>query len=466
MIPEIISKINSFLDSWLQFQYEHLELPGYVVAVSIGGNVVFSKAYGYANLEKKEKLTTDHIFRVASHSKTFTATALMQLAEKGKLSLDDGITDHLPWLRHHGDSRVKHITLSQLMSHSAGLIRDGQDADFWQLMVPFPDEAKFKSEVLATDLIVENNKRMKYSNVGYALLGLVVEAASGNPYNDYMREHSVQPLGLNNTGPEFVQAISERLVTGYSRRESNKQRRAISGAIDTKSMSAATGFYSTAEDLCKYFSAHLLGTGKLISDESKKEMQRTQWHVGNAKGNEEYGLGFVIEQLGKRRLFGHSGGFPGQITISTCNSELDAVIVVLTNCMDMDAGVIAKGILGAIDHFVQSYDSARKRTYGELKHLEGRFLNLGRITEILQSGDNLISICPNDWQPFSDSALIEELEIVDDRTLKIVKTMGFLSEGELVHYNFANDGRVESLRYAGLTMWPEERYSDTMRLTK
>ncbi len=461
MNSEVISRLVSFLESWLQFRYERLELPGFAVGISIGDNIVFKKAYGYANMETKEQLTTNHIFRVASQSKTFTSTAIMQLAENGRLGIDDAVIDHLPWLCHHNDPRIKNVTLRQLMSHSAGLIRDGADADYWQMMSPFPDQRVLIDEVLAAELIIENNKQMKYSNVGYALLGLVVEASTGKPYNEYINEHLIQPLRLTNTGPEFNNTIVDRLVTGYSRPEQNRQRTPLRSTVDTKSMAAATGVYSTVEDLCKYFSAHFVKTGKLISDESKKEMQRTQWPVTNTKLNEEYGLGFAIEQSGKRRMFGHGGGFPGQSTASFCNSDLQTVIVVLTNCIDGDAGLIVKGILGIIDHFERGYENASSKTFDNFKQFEGRFLNLWGIREIVQSGDRLVAIFPNTWQPFSDSSLIEELEIIDSQTLRIAKTVGFGSEGELVRYNFQENGNVKSLQYAGMTMWTEERYLDS-----
>src|SRR5215471_984914 len=115
-------------------------------------------------------MTPEHIFRVASHSKMFTATAILQLVEQGKLRLDDRAGAYLSWL----DSAV---TLRQLLNHAGGVIRDGRDADFWRVEQPFPDVAALRA--LAPDAgILPPNTTFKYSNVGFGLLGQVVEVVS------------------------------------------------------------------------------------------------------------------------------------------------------------------------------------------------------------------------------------------------------------------------------------------------
>ena len=299
-----------YIKSWLGFRFEQTEIPGYTVAIAHQVKILFSEAYGYADIEHDTKLTTNHIFRIASHSKTFTATALMQLAEQGKLRIDDYVVDYLPWLKDHKGNRFCKITVRQLMSHGAGIIRDGLDSDYWQLERPFPDQKTLIKEILEAELVLDNNVKLKYSNFGYSLLGLVIEAISGQPYNEYVTAHIVNELGLKNTGPEYTPDIKANLVTGYSRRDVNKSRLPINHA-DTQAMSAATGFYSTAEDLCVYFTAQMVGSGKLLSDESKKEMQRVQWHAvsrGEAS-NADYGLGLAIELVNKRHTFGFLKSF-------------------------------------------------------------------------------------------------------------------------------------------------------------
>lgn len=461
MNKKVIEKSISYIDSWLKFKFEQEEVPGIVVAIAHKGKIIFEEAFGYADLGKKEKLTTNHIFRIASHSKTFTATAILQLQEQGKLRLDDYAADYIEWLNDHTDKRWQKVTIRQLLSHSAGVIRDGEDADYWQLERPFPDAQQLQKEILSSKLVIDNNIKHKYSNFGYSLLGNVIESVSGMPYNEYVHKHIVDSLELKNTGPEHESILDEKLVTGYTRRDYNKARIPIAH-IDTKSMSPATGFYSTAADLCTYFTAHFLGSNKLLDDESKKEMQRVQFHckTPGKENDEDYGLGFEIEYLGDRKTISHGGGFPGHITKTIADPKDELVVVVLTNCLDSPASAINKGIFSIFDYFKDNLkDESPKHN---LSNLEGRYMNLWAMTDIVVTGDKVIAAYPNSWQPLK---LPEELEFVDSKTLKVSKSDSFSSEGELVHFTI-KEGKVNSINYAGSTMWPEEAWLKKIKSLK
>jgi D-alanyl-D-alanine carboxypeptidase len=109
MNTRALAESLEFLDSWLEFRQRKLQLPGLMVAVAYKGKILFNKAYGYANLQTREKLTADHLFYIASQSKTFTATAIMQLAENRKLHIDDCAANYLPWLKTHKDKRFQKL---------------------------------------------------------------------------------------------------------------------------------------------------------------------------------------------------------------------------------------------------------------------------------------------------------------------------------------------------------------------
>ncbi|MCA9342246.1 beta-lactamase family protein, partial [Candidatus Saccharibacteria bacterium] len=151
-----------YIKSWLQFRYEREEIPGFIVAVSHKGKLIMNEAYGYANIEQKQKLKPTNVFRIASQSKTFTATALMQLQEKESLKIDDLAIDYLPWLKDHRDKRWQKVTIRQLMSHGAGVIRDGINADYWQLEKPFPNKQQLQDAILKSDLTIDSNVKLKY----------------------------------------------------------------------------------------------------------------------------------------------------------------------------------------------------------------------------------------------------------------------------------------------------------------
>lgn len=305
-----LDRARGYLSSWLAYRRRYANITGYAVAISWRGELVLNEAFGYADLRGLVELTPAHIFRIASHSKTFTATALMQLVERGRLHLDDPAVAFLPWLSQHRDRRVGGVTLRQLLSHGAGITRDGRDCDFWQFARPFPDASQLRDEVLSVPIVTEPNLALKYSNIGYSLLGMVIEEVSGRPYHDYVLEHIVRPLGLGSTGPEWEEPGPRPAVVGHTRRDADGQRKVLP-VVNTRAMAPATGFYSTAEDLCRYFTAQMTGSRRLLSDSSKREMQRVHWHVHDP-GSEvfrDYGLGLDLERLPSGRVtFGHGGG--------------------------------------------------------------------------------------------------------------------------------------------------------------
>lgn len=453
MNKKALDKSLNYISSWLRFKFDREDIPGLAVAIAHKGELIFNEAYGYADLEKKTKLTTDHIFRIASHSKTFTATAIMQLQEQGKLRIDDYVCEYIGWLKEHDDERWQKVTIRQLLSHGAGVIRDGENADYWQLDRPFPDDTQLKEELLESKLIIENNLRLKYSNYGYSLLGQLIAAVSGTTYSQYVTDNIVKPLNLTATGPDLKPEIEPHLVTGYSRQEINKTRLPIAH-VDTRGMAAATGFYSTAADLCAYFTAQFVGSGKLLDDESKKEMQRIQFHANtpDQDNDEDYGLGLELEQLDERKTIGHGGGFPGHITKTIADPKEEIVVVALTNCLGGPATDAAKGILNCLDYFSENVkDEAPKH---DMLHLEGRYIDLWSMLDIVVTGDKVAAAFPYSWHPLVSP---DELERIDEHTLKITKTGSFYSEGELVKFNI-KDGNVQNINYAGMTMQSQEAW--------
>lgn len=448
MNDSTIRRATKFLNSWLQLRYDRLDLPGFVVAVSHKGKLIFHEAYGYADIEQDRKMRKNDVFHVASHSKTFTSTALLQLQEQGKIRIDDRLSDHLDWLKSHPDEQFQKLTIRQVLSHSAGITRDGQDSGFWQLERPFPSEAIFKEEILSASTIISNNTRMKYSNYGFGLLGMLIEKVSGMPYNDYVAKNIIDAIGLKNTSPDFDVSKIEAYATGYTRRDFSKKRLPIDH-VPTNALSAATGFCSTAEDLCKYFTAQIVGSGELLDDESKKEMQRTQWRVSNAYDNEEYGLGTAIEFASNKRTFGHGGGFPGFITKTLCYPEDELVVVALTNASDGAAGFIAKGVFSVLDFFISN---SGKPTY---ENLEGTFMSLDAIATFVAKDKGMLCLYPDVWFPFSATeTLVHERE----NTFSLSDTNSFGNEGEKISFMRSTKGDVESVMYSGTVLLPAKRW--------
>jgi D-alanyl-D-alanine carboxypeptidase len=456
MERRLLDRALSYVDSWLRWRCPRADLPGCAAAVGWRGKLVFSSAYGYADVEGGRRLEPDHVFRIASHSKTFTATAVMQLAEQGLVVLDNPVADHLEWLGAHSDRRFREVTVRQLLSHGAGVIRDGLDADFWQLGRRFPSARQLRDEVLDAQLVIDPNTAMKYSNFGYGLLGMVIEAASGQSFAAYVDQHICRPLGLASTAAEPTPRLAARGVTGYTRREAGGGRRPIP-AIDTRALAPATGFASTAEDLCRYFGAHFVGSKVLLADASKREMQRVQWHaLRPGPGIEQdYGLGLQLETVRDHTTFGHSGGFPGHITRTFADARGKLVVSVLTNCIDGPASDIGRGILRVVDAF-GAHPGASPRA---IRRFEGRYVNLFNAVDLVASGTGALATDPNSWNPFEDP---DRLEPASAAALRVADGGSFGSTGELVEFDLEG-GEVRSVRWTGTSMWPERRWPAAQR---
>lgn len=443
-----------YLDSWLAYRLDAERVPGVQAAVLHDDEVVLSTAHGVSSVVTGEPLRSDHLFRIASHSKTFTATAVMQLVERGDLRLDDTVGERLTEL---ASSPVASVTLRELLAHGGGVIRDGHDGDFWQLGAPFPDRDELVQIAADASDVLPRNDRFKYSNVGYSLLGLVVEQASGIAFGDYVREHIVDRLGLHDTGPEYDPARSHEFAGGHTALGYADARIPIEH-VDTRAMASATGCFSTASELVRYAAAHFTGDERLVSDGSKRQMQHPHWKVLGTE--EEYGLGFQVATVGKRRLLGHGGGYPGHITRTYFDPTDRLAVSVFTNAIDGPAAAWAAAALKLVDLAVagRTADAAQgdDRDTAMRARFCGRFASLWGVFDIVDLGGQLYQLSPAIADP---TAAVTKLDVVDDDTLRVVETPGYGSPGELVRFDRDDAGDVVRVRAgSGMSAYPFDAY--------
>ena len=465
----------AYVDAWLDYRVWKLRAPGAQVAVWFDGSMQFGKAYGVSNLDTSEALTTAHLFRIASHSKTFTATAVMQLVEAGKLRLDDTAGAWIPELAEAG-SPLAECTVRELVSHSAGVIRDGVDSTYWMHSRPFPNEAELLELALREGVARQPQATFKYSNIGFSLLGLIIGKAAGGAYNDYTQTAIIEKLGLRNTGPELDAARLSEYAGGHSSLSSWTERQVIPH-IDTHAMAAATGFYSTAEDMAQFASAHFFGDTRLIGDRSKNEMQRPVWTGLDPEAPQDgYGYGTIVRDYDGHRMVGHSGGYPGHITRTMWDPHEGLAISVLTNAVDGPAEELAAGILKILD---KAREVAPKLPLSSglvnsatitppaapdkeinLGSFTGRFAALWGVTDVFILGGKLLASSP---EP-SPVAQPSELAIIDANTLRIMSGSPYGSVGERFRYERDAAGKIISLFTGGMQAWPIEDYRARARV--
>ena len=451
---ETVKEALPYIGSWIELQRDLTRTPGVQVAIRIGDQLVFSEAFGYADEPAGEPLRTDHLFRIASHSKTFTATSVLQLVEQSKLRLDDRI-DH--WVPELADSRIGAVTVRELLGHQGGVIRDGKNTDFWQLIRPFPDREELIKLARDHGRVYAPNEHYKYSNVGFSLLGLAIEAASGQTYHDYVRDRIIEPLGLTDTGPEYVPQLKDRYAAGHSALLSGDDVRMAIGHIDTAGMAAATGFYSTATDLTRYGAAHFFGAQELISDGSKRLMQRNETSItAHGKDQGRYGLGMDLTKIGDREWVGHSGGYPGHITRTYIDPTGGAVVSVLTNCLGGPAAGLAEGVIKLLDLAMSAPKDSKLAEGVDPSRFTGRFADLWGVTDIALLGGRLVGLGGGSMDPTEDWY---ELTVLDDNTLAMVPEAGGGPVGERVEVIERDDeGRPSVVRFGGGVCWPVQTF--------
>jgi D-alanyl-D-alanine carboxypeptidase len=432
-----------YLPRWLEHQMRITEQPGCVIAVAHKGKLIFEAAFGHADLSRGIALTPRHRFRVASHSKTFTAAALMKLRERRKLQLDDPVARHVSGLR----ADVGAVTLAQLASHSAGLVRDGTDARQWSLQRSFLDEAALRED-LAQPPTLDANTRFKYSNHGYGLLGLAIEQITGEPYVNWVAREIVAAAGLKETAPD-VHAKLGKLAKGHSAKHPLGKRVAIDVGMSTHALASATGFVSTAADLARFY-ASLAPDARtsVLSAASRREMSRRQWRSEHDSTGRWYGLGLISGITGAWSHVGHSGGFPGVITRTASVPVQQLAVSVLTNAADGLSHQWLDGALQVMQAFERHGAPSRRTT-----RWSGRFWNLWGAFDLLpMAGSRVLLANPGLANPMLDAS---QIEVTATDRGRVTLGGGFANHGEPVRIERDARGRVRRLWHGGALLVTE-----------
>jgi CubicO group peptidase (beta-lactamase class C family) len=314
------------------------------VLIAHGDTRVYAGAFGLASRGFQVPNRLDTKFNLGSMNKMFTAIAIAQLVEAGKLSYQDTVGKVLP--DYPNKAVAGKVTVHQLLTHTSGLgsffndkyekadkSRLRETKDFLPLFVDEPPE-------------FEPGARFGYSNSGFLLLGALIEKASGQNYFDYVREHIYKPAGMTNSDSYEVDRDPPNLAVGYTNQGPGWQR---SPKRDWTNLylhvvkgGPAGGGYSTVEDLWRFSQA--LQANKLLGAESTKRVTTGQVPMGPGPEAPKYAYGFVDDQDQGTRIIGHGGGFPG------INSQLDIyvakgyTVVVMSNYDPPSASRVADKI--------------------------------------------------------------------------------------------------------------------------
>lgn len=430
-----------YIGSWIEFQLTTIQQPGVIVAFAHRGEVVAEHAFGLANLDSGERLTPRHRFRIASHSKSFTSAGIMKLREQRKIRLDDTIGQYVAGLHPH----VADTTIVQMLSHSAGLTRDGADSGQFIDRRPYLDAKELLAE-LRLPTAIEPGTRFKYSNHGFGLIGLVIEAVTNEPYSDWIKREIIEPAGLRETEPDAPLPRSVPFARGHTRKVPLGERCVIPGDNPTQAMASATGFAATAGDTARFF-AQLAPNAKksVLSVASRREMTRHHWRIPQSF-EAYYGLGVNAGKTDGWDWFGHSGGFQGYISRTCSIPTCELAISILSNSIDGGAPFWMDGAMQILRVFRMRGAADRR-----VRDWTGRWWTIWGATDLVPAGNRVLVANPQFINPFMDAA---EIEVTGRDIGKLAWAAGYSSHGEPVRRIRDKRGRISDIWIAGANVKP------------
>jgi CubicO group peptidase (beta-lactamase class C family) len=309
--------LTAELERLVRREQRDKRLPSIAAAVLRDGEIAWETAVGAADVTATLDATPDTQYRLGSITKTFTAAAIMQLRDAGKLQLEDPLDLHV-------EGAVHAPTLRGLLSHTSGMQRETHD-DAW-LQRRFATVPELLETLDAAEQVLPAGARFHYSNLAFALLGIVVERISGLPYRRYVDERLLQPLGLTRTSfdPD-APAATGYLVQPYV------EGTWVEAPVETGAWIAAGQLWGTVRDLLRWAAFLANPDESILKQETVEEMRTVQTISDHVRWTAGYGLGLQLLRDGDRILVGHSGAMPGFIA-SFFFAPVDRVgVALLTN---------------------------------------------------------------------------------------------------------------------------------------
>ena len=450
--PKVQAGIT-MLDEWTRAQVEYSGV-GLVIGIVHDQDVVWLKAYGNASLDPPAPMRKDSIFRIASHSKLFTAISVLRERDSGRLRLDDPVTDHLPWFdiqNRHPDARP--VTVRHLLTHTAGLPRESNHPAWTEF--EFPEAEAVRDTVADQETTYPTETKWKYSNLGFTLAGMVAEASSGKAFAMLVNEGILEPLGMDSTSVGPVPADHQvRLATGYGRRMADGSRQGMP-FVDARSFDPATGLSSTVPDMLRFLQWQMRvrdrRSDEVLATNTLLEMQRVHWV--QPSWDSGWGLGFSVRHTEDRDLVGHGGSYPGYRTQTQLSPEEKVGVVVFTNAGDGNPGrYLEKAFawvaphLGAEEEETVAYDP-------DWDVYVGTYRNRWGDTSVLRLEDELVVFSPLSESPDRSRGILRP---TGEPHVFRLESEGFGAHGELVRFAVNDEGAAVRI-YIGVN------YSEKVR---
>ena len=322
-----VTDFTDYLNERIPELMKQYDIPGVNIAIVKEGELIWSNAYGYANLETGSRMTIDTICRAESISKPVTAWGVMHLLEEGLIELDDPVMKHIDsWEMPETLYLAEKVTINKLLSHTAGMPLGTIGVHY----PPGSDMPSLRSHLSSEAILYrEPGKVFSYSNIGYNLLELMIEDVTERDFAEYMQDSVLSPLGMNKSSYEYNQEWSPAVPNGY-----DLEGKAI--PVYVYPDKASGGLFCTVEDLARFVIAGMIGYSDetIIKNDNLEAMYTPTINSIDYYGLifDSYGLGYFIEKVdGKELAVAHGGQGSGWMTHLVAIPRTGAGIVILSN---------------------------------------------------------------------------------------------------------------------------------------
>ena len=329
--PELTSIIESIVTDAM----EENNLPGFVLSIVVDDKPVYAQGFGLAEIGTDRAMTTDLLLPAASLSKQFTAMAIMQLVEQGKIDLDAPLTDYLPYFK-LDDSRYTEMTVRQVLAHISGMPQISQQVYGYDMGDPGPGALEEYVRALATaQMDADPGAEWSYSNIGFNVLGHIVATVSGETYEDYIQNHILTRLGMDSSTMMLEEMDFGSFATGHYVDATGEVRKVASRPY-TRVYAPAAGLASNVDDLMRW--AMALNNGgeldgaRVLEEASLEQMWEPQATLDWGGLLEDYGLAWFLAEPDGHRVVWHIGSNPGYVTAVFLAPD-DGIAVVAANNM-------------------------------------------------------------------------------------------------------------------------------------
>jgi CubicO group peptidase (beta-lactamase class C family) len=401
------------IERLIRHEIDEKQLPGFSVALVDDQQIVWAQGFGFADPDNRIPATAETVYRVGSVSKLYTAIGIMQQVERGHLNLDAPVSEYLPSF-HPPNPFQKPITLRELMSHRAGLVREPPLGSYFDSSEP--SLAEVVNSLNSTGLVYEPGTHTKYSNAGDAVAGRVLEAVTKQPYTQYLQDNVLRPLQLDSSAFLPLPAITAKLAKGYMWNYDGKVFRAPTFELGT---GPAGNLYSNVIDQARFLSWIFTG-GRGANGSVLKSETLAQMFLPQSPGS-GYGIGFALLNLDGIKMVGHRGGVYGFSTEMLAMPEEKLGVVTITN-MDESTEVAWHVAFTALRLMLAVHASkplpplrlTTKIPVEDMPRLEGRYQKGEKSIEIFQRSGRLF-IEPMDGGGISELRQFDTSLVTDDR---------------------------------------------------